>query len=228
VTDEYRGDFDTLKRNWNAVAESTRMRSEDLGKLMQAALEGRLEVRADASRYRGYNGKLVASMNGILDAVAAPLEEAASVLERLAARDLTARMTGTYAGDHARIQEALNGPAEALHQAIGKVAASTAQVTSAAAQIAASSQAVAAGASEQASSLEETSAQLEALTAMVKGSADNAQQASALAQTARAAASQGSDAMGDMGSAALRSGWAGGRGEGLTATPPGVRHWAPP
>ena len=97
-------------------------------------------------------------VNRTLDAVMAPINEAAGVLEQLAQRDLRARVTGQYQGDHARIKESVNATGEALHDALAQVAQAVNQVSSASTQIAASSQAVASGASEQAASLEETTA----------------------------------------------------------------------
>jgi methyl-accepting chemotaxis protein len=124
--------------------------------LIRAVVEGRLDVRADASKYQGRNARLIEGMNKLLDSVLAPLQEATRVLERLARRDLTARAEGRYEGDHARLHGALNATAAALDDALGQVAQTAAQVSSASAQIASSSQAVAEGASAQASSLEQT------------------------------------------------------------------------
>ncbi|GEJ58087.1 methyl-accepting chemotaxis protein [Anaeromyxobacter diazotrophicus] len=200
----YAGEFEAVKQRWNALFEATRRRTDDVAKLLAAAREGRLDVRVDASGYRGYNGKTVEDLNAVLDTIDAPLVEATAVLERLAERDLTARMQGAYPGDYGRIKAAVNATAQALQDALARVATTTAGVSAASAQIAASSQAVAAGASEQAASLEETSSQLEAMAAAVKSSAGSAQQASALAQAARGMAGEGATAMEQMASAMAR------------------------
>ena len=142
--------------------------------LATAAVEGRLATRADPSRHPGDFRKVVEGVNATLDAVLAPVNEAAGVLEKLAARDLRSRVRGDYRGDHARIKDALNATAAALHDALAQVAQAVDQVSSAAAQIAASSQSVADGASEQASSLEETSSQLESMAATTKVATDHA------------------------------------------------------
>ena len=120
------------------------------------------------------------------------------MLERLAQRDLTARVTGNYVGDHAKIQEALNGTAQALHDAMAQVSQAVTEVSAASSQIAESSQAVAAGASEQAASLEETSSSLESMSAMTKQAVDNAHQANGLAQNAKAEATEGAASMEQM------------------------------
>ncbi len=198
IAEEYRGDFDEVKRNWNRLIEVVEMRVHDLDMLLGAAAEGRLGVRADASRYSGSNGKLIAGVNALLDTVRKPIEEAAAVLARLAQRDLTARVEGEYRGEFARIKESINAAAEALHQAIVQVAEAVEQVSSASAQIASSSHAVASGASEQAGSLEETSGSLESMASNTRQLSDNAQQANALAGKARASAQDGAAAMEQM------------------------------
>ncbi len=204
ITEEYRGQFDDVKQNWNQLIEMMERRSHDLATLLSAARAGQLSVRVDPSRYKGGNAQLVEGMNALLDAVAAPLREATSVMELLAQRDLTARMTGSYAGDFAKTKEAINATASALQDALDQVARAVEQVGDASTQIASSSQAVAAGASEQASALEETSSSLETMASVVKGSADNAQQASALAQSARAMASEGATVMSQMAGAMVQ------------------------
>jgi methyl-accepting chemotaxis protein len=170
----------------------------DARALAGAAVEGRLAFRADAARHGGDFRKIVEGVNATLDAVLTPVNEALAVLERLAARDLTARVEGRYQGDHARIQAALNGTAEALDEALSQVARTVAEVSSAAGQIAASSHAVADGASAQASSLAETGASLAAMGTATRRTADSAGKADALARRARAAAAEGGVAIGDM------------------------------
>jgi methyl-accepting chemotaxis protein len=170
----------------------------DAQTLVAAAVEGRLSFRADAGRHQGDFRKIVEGVNATLDAVVTPINEALGVLEKLAQRDLRARVKGHYQGDHARIKEALNGTAEALHEALAQVAQAVGQVSAASGQIASSSQAVADGASEQASSLEETGSSLESMATMTKQAADNAQQANGLAQAAKGAATDGGAAMEQM------------------------------
>ena len=65
-------------------------------------------ARADGTRHQGDFRKIVEGVNDTLDAVHGPINEAAQVLEKLAQRDLRARVTGSYQGDHASIKEALN------------------------------------------------------------------------------------------------------------------------
>jgi methyl-accepting chemotaxis protein len=198
ITDDYRGDFNAIKQNLNQCIDAVKGLVGDADALAQAAIAGRLTTRADASKHEGDFRKIVEGFNGTLDAVMKPIDEAAQVLERLAQRDLRARVEGSYRGDHAKIAEALNASAGALHDAMAQVAQAVNQVSAASTQIASSSQAVASGASEQASSLEETSSSLESMSSMTKQAADSAQQAAALASTAKSAAAEGTVAMEQM------------------------------
>ena len=134
-------------------------------------------------------------LNATLEAVAAPVTEATKVLEQLAARDLRARVGGSFQGDHAKLSDAVNKTARALHEAMVQVSEAVEQVSSAASQIANSSQAVAAGASEQAGSTQSTTTSVEAVAEMTRQSAENAQQASTLALSARDAAGEGTTAV---------------------------------
>ncbi|MEK7392164.1 MAG: methyl-accepting chemotaxis protein [Fibrobacterota bacterium] len=127
-----------------------------------------------------------------------PVNEAAQVLEKVAARDLTARMLGNYAGDLAKIKNSLNLAVENLETAMGQVGEATQQVASASGQISSGSQSLAQGANEQASSLEEVSASLEEMSSMTRQNADNALAAKNLAGEADGNAKTGTEAMARM------------------------------
>ena len=153
ITEAYEGDFELTKRNLNTCIDAVNALVADATMLAAAAVQGELSKRADTDRHQGDFRRIVAGVNGALDAVVGPVDEAARVLQRLAARDLRARMDGSYRGDLSRTKEAVNATAQALHDALAQVAEVVQQVSSASDQIAASSQAVATGASEQASAL---------------------------------------------------------------------------
>jgi methyl-accepting chemotaxis protein len=159
--------------------------------LARAAQAGKLDVRADAEKYEGGYRELVQGMNGTLNAVVTPIDEAAAVLERVAARDLTARMLGNYQGDFSRIKESINSAVTNLDDALSQVAAASEQVSAAGNQITAGSQSLAQGASEQASSLEEISGSLQELSLMAEQSARNAKDARELSVAASQSTQQG-------------------------------------
>ena len=87
ITDSYAGDFNTIKNNLNTCIEAINLLVADAGKLVEAAVAGELSTRADASRHQGDFRQIVDGVNKTLDAVMAPINEAAQVLEQLSQRD---------------------------------------------------------------------------------------------------------------------------------------------
>lgn len=201
IKDNFRGDFAALATNLNQCISAVNAMVDDTESLALGAVQGKLSMRADADRHQGDFRKIVDGVNQTLEAVTGPAAEATRVLEHLAARDLRARMEGTYRGDHDRLKQALNSTGKALQDALLQVADAVEQVTSAATQIASSSQSVAQGASEQAAALHSTNDSLLSVAQIAQKSAADAQQANQLAKTARQAADEGAGAMGQMTSA---------------------------
>jgi methyl-accepting chemotaxis protein len=190
-TSEARGDLVPMQAGLNRCVDSLALLVADADRLALAAVNGELSNRADPARHEGAFRSTIEGVNRTLDAVLAPVSDAAAVLEQLAQRDLRARVTGRYQGEHAKIAAAVNSTADALHEALAQVAQAVDQVSSAAAQIASSSQAVASGASEQASSLQETSSAIETVAGMTRQATESARHASQLAGSARDAAADG-------------------------------------
>ena len=163
--------------------------------LVMSAQEGKLDARGDAEKFQGGYRELVQGINGTLDTVIAPVNEASVVLEKVAARDLTARMTGDYKGDHARIKNSLNTAVENLDESLEQVALGAEQVASASEQISSGSQSIAQGASEQASSLEEVSSSLQEMASMSQQNTANVKETQGISDNARTSAKTGVESM---------------------------------
>ena len=82
-----------------AISQTLQAVSHDLRGLIEAAKAGTLSVRADPERHKGDFSILVAGANDLLETLAEPLNEVASVMARLAAGDVRGRMTGDYSGE---------------------------------------------------------------------------------------------------------------------------------
>lgn len=156
----------------------------DTQMLVDAARNGRLDTRSDASKYEGSFQALIAGLNATMDAVSSPLVETRAVMGSVAARDLSVRMTGRYAGDYAEIAVSINTAVENLAEALTQVHAASDQVASAGTEITSSAQALAGGASQQAASLEEVSASVHMFASMAQQSATNVNTARSLASNA--------------------------------------------
>ncbi|HAF54376.1 MAG TPA: methyl-accepting chemotaxis protein, partial [Thauera sp.] len=87
---------------------------DDASLLAQAAVDGRLATRADASRHQGDYRRIVEGVNGTLDAVIGPLNVAADYVDRIARGDIPPRITDTYNGDFNTLKNNLNTCIEAL------------------------------------------------------------------------------------------------------------------
>ncbi|MGZ8379053.1 MAG: HAMP domain-containing methyl-accepting chemotaxis protein [Gemmatirosa sp.] len=172
--------------------------------VVAAARAGDLSARADTVGLSGAYAELAGGLNATLEAVVAPMRESTAVLERVAARDLSTRVSGEYVGDHARVKGALNVALDALGEALAEVRVSAEQVTVASGQIAGGSQALAQGASEQAAGLEEVAASVTELAAMAERTSGNAREADALARETQVGAGEGAARMTEL-AGALRA-----------------------
>ena len=86
----------------------------DTDTLVKAAAEGALATRADATRHQGDFRKIVEGVNSTMDSVVKPIREASSVVAKVAAKDLTARVVGDHRGDFAQLKADINRMAEDL------------------------------------------------------------------------------------------------------------------
>jgi methyl-accepting chemotaxis protein len=184
-------DTQATVRAFTGTQQTVRALVEETQALTAAAEQGRLDSRGHAERYEGAYRALVTGFNGTLDALQAPFTEASAVMQRVAERDMTARMTGTYRGDHAALQTAVNTTLTQLETELVRVAEGAEQVAAAAAQIVAGSQALAGGTTEQASSVEEISASLHEINARAGLAATSAREVQGLMTAATASTEQG-------------------------------------
>ena len=69
ITDEFKGDFNDMKESTNNCISNVNILIEDVNMLVQAAVEGRFETRADIERHNGDFQKIVEGINKTLDKV---------------------------------------------------------------------------------------------------------------------------------------------------------------
>ncbi len=108
ITEEYHGDFNEIKNNLNLCIDSIRLLIDDSAILADAAREGRLDVRCDASQLQGDYRKIVEGVNATLDAVIGPLNVAAEYIDRIGKGDIPPKITEEYHGDFNEIKNNLN------------------------------------------------------------------------------------------------------------------------
>jgi methyl-accepting chemotaxis protein len=108
ITDTYNGDFNEIKNNLNACIDAVNLLVADAAMLAQAAIQGKLATRADASKHDGDFGKIVEGVNKTLDAVIGPLNVAAEYVDRISKGNIPEKITDTYNGDFNEIKNNLN------------------------------------------------------------------------------------------------------------------------
>ncbi len=95
ITDNYNGDFNTIKINLNQAIDAVNNLVADAGMLSKAAVEGKLSTRADASKHQGDYRKIVQGVNDTLDAVIGPLNVAAKYVDEISKGAIPAKITDT-------------------------------------------------------------------------------------------------------------------------------------
>lgn len=187
-----------INDNIEALRKNLKDVNQEIHKLINASAEGRLKERAEAQKFHGDWYDLVEGLNGLINAIIDPIQEAADVLDELAKGNLTAAVTGNYKGDHAKIKDSLNTTLVAFRSSLTEINTASEQVAAGAKQVSDASSMLSQGATEQASAIEELSASIEEIAGKTKNNAENASLANELAESAKSNAEQGNQQMTEM------------------------------
>ncbi|RKE37688.1 methyl-accepting chemotaxis sensory transducer with TarH sensor [Paraburkholderia sp. BL23I1N1] len=136
---------------------------------------------------------IVATHFALRRIVTAPLKNAASLLDRIAANDLTASIPEASGNEIGQLFAAMERMQRGLSQTVANVRNSCEAIYSGAREIAAGNLDLSSRTEQQSAALEETAASMEQLTSTVKQNADNAQQASTQASNAADVAQGGGE-----------------------------------
>jgi methyl-accepting chemotaxis protein len=168
---------------------------DEINRLLDAMRGGRLSVRGNPEKFQGIYRNLISSINLMMDEIVQPIQEASRTLERVAQRDLTARMQGEYNGDYALMKQALDTAISNLADGMDQVAAASEQVAHASSEISGSSKSLSQGGSEQAGALQEVSDRLNDMLKVIEHNSVFAREASTLSHEARVSADKGVNSM---------------------------------
>jgi methyl-accepting chemotaxis protein len=180
--------IEQVRANLQALISDARL-------LAGAAVEGRLDTRADASRHQGDFRVIVDGVNNTLDSVIGPLTEVSRVVTALQDGDLTQTIATEYRGQLEDLRQAVNGSIARLAETVADVAGATDQLANASHQISGASQALSQAATEQAASVEETSSSIEEMAASISQNSDNASVTDGIAAKAAADATESGTAV---------------------------------
>jgi methyl-accepting chemotaxis protein len=132
----------------------------------------------------------------ITRSITLPMQRAVQMAETVAAGDLTLQLDTAGKDETAKLLQALERMNTSLAEIVKQVRNSSDSIATGSAQIAAGNADLSQRTEEQASNLEETAASMEELSSTVRTNADTASQANTLANSAAAAAANGSVAVG--------------------------------
>ncbi len=121
IEEDWKGDFDGLRKNLNTCFGAVNALVADAGRLAGATAAGELDVRADASRHQGDFRKIVEGMNASLDAVARPVQSAAQSLALIARGETPPPIEQTFQGAFDQIRQNLNQVISALGLLVDEV-----------------------------------------------------------------------------------------------------------
>jgi methyl-accepting chemotaxis protein len=185
------GDTSSLMAAMKNMSASIQTLIADTTALSVAALEGRLDVRADADRHRGDFRRIIEGVNDTLDAMIEPINEVTRVLSALEQGNLTQSIEAEYRGQFRMLRDSINNTVNKLAQTIAQVSAATETLSNATGEVSATSQSISHMVNEQAAGVEETSASIEQMSASIKQNADNARLTDAMAAKSAREADEG-------------------------------------
>jgi methyl-accepting chemotaxis protein len=108
-------DVDMLGNAMVTMKESIGALAADVNGLIESAVAGKLDARADPSRFEGEYRRIVQGVNDTLDAVIGPLNVAGEYVDRISKGDIPERITDEYRGDFNEIKNNLNMCIEAIN-----------------------------------------------------------------------------------------------------------------
>jgi len=172
----------------------SRIISKPISKMVEAADKlalGDVDVNVKVDT-KDEVGKLAESFNRMIENI----REQAFVVEKMASGDMTVQVK--VKSDKDLLGTKLREMIDTNNEVLGNINYAAEQVAAGAKQVSDSSMQLSQGATEQASSIEELTASLEEVSTQTKINAENANQASELAEVAKNNAEQGNTQMGDM------------------------------
>jgi methyl-accepting chemotaxis protein len=107
-TTEERKQFEKINGSMAQLKAAIAALVTDTGALVNAALEGKLEARADASNHHGEYRRVIEGMNQTLDAILIPIGEGNRILAQISNGKIDELVAQAYKGDHEKMKNAVN------------------------------------------------------------------------------------------------------------------------
>ncbi|MCE5198522.1 MAG: methyl-accepting chemotaxis protein [Armatimonadota bacterium] len=109
ITDNYNGDFNEIKNNLNRCIDAINEMVADTTTLGEAAVNGILDTRADASKHQGDFRKIVQGINDSMDSIVTPLSRAIEHLGNVSKGIIPEHISRQYKGEYQTLTDGFNG-----------------------------------------------------------------------------------------------------------------------
>ena len=116
ITTAYKGQYNVIKNNLNAMVKMMNELLAETDKIVQAAANGELDKRADANLFVGGWNKLVAGVNDTITNIVDPLMVTADYVEKVAKGINPPKITTEYKGQYNRIKNNLHMLIDAMEE----------------------------------------------------------------------------------------------------------------
>ncbi len=178
------------------VTKPIKMVTEITNKLAEGELDVSIAVKSKDEI--GALAKSIESLTMRLKSYISYIDESVNVLDEFAEGNLTIELKYDYAGEFAKLKNALLHVSDTLKETIGKIKESADSINMNAEQVSAGAQVLAQGTTEQASAIEELSAEINEIYTTIANNAEYAQNAGEKALEASREVDKGNAQMRDM------------------------------
>ena len=120
ITDTYKGDFNEIKNNLNATVKMMNELLSETDKIIQAAANGELDKRADATLFAGGWNKLVSGVNDTITNIVDPLMVTADYVEKVSKGVIPPTITTEYKGQYNLIKINLNAMVKMMNELLSE------------------------------------------------------------------------------------------------------------
>lgn len=110
-----------LAKSFEKVIAALNSLISDSKMLIQAAEEGQLSTRADASKHQGAYRAIIKGINDTLDTIMKPFTEVIEAINELSKGKLGGSVKGDYRGDFVKIKEAVNSSLSSLSGVVNEI-----------------------------------------------------------------------------------------------------------
>ena len=108
ITTEYKGQYNVIKNNLNTMVNMMSDLLAETDKIVTAAADGKLDTRANASKFEGGWNQLVSGVNDTITNIVAPLNVAADYVDQIGKGHIPEPITDSYNGDFNTIKNNIN------------------------------------------------------------------------------------------------------------------------